>query len=99
MRWMIGGQGWPIAGGARLIPAGTLVGDGGIPLAELPSPMPMDAVSLDDAAYAQMREWYPYHLHMLLVGPDVGKATAQTASFTEKGASLSSPSPKKAAKG
>jgi hypothetical protein len=73
MRFEIGPQGWPIAGGARLIPVATIVGDGGIPLAELPSPLPPDVVALDDAAHAQMREWYPDHIHMLRVGPDVGK--------------------------
>ena len=58
MRWQIGGQGWPIAGGARLIPAGTIVGDGGIPLKELPMPLPIDAEAMDADAALQMLEWY-----------------------------------------
>jgi hypothetical protein len=90
MRWMIGGQGWPIAGGARLLPSGTLVSDDGdplaIPLSELPVPLPLNSVSLDDAALAQMRAWYPsYHHHMLLAGPDVGKPQ-QAASVPKKSA-------------
>jgi hypothetical protein len=81
MRFQIGGQGWPITG--RLIPAATIVGDGGIPLSELPSPMPMDSVALDDEALAMLRQWYPDHHYALKAGPDVGKApTAQTESET-----------------
>jgi hypothetical protein len=86
MRWHIGGQGWPIAGGARLIPAATLIGDGGIPLSELPTPLPIDSISLDDAALAQMRAWYPLDQHRLVFGPDVGKAPAQTTSAPKKSA-------------
>jgi hypothetical protein len=74
MKFEIGGAGWPIAGGARLIPAGTIVGDGGIPLADLPLPLPMDAVALDDEALAMLHQWYPYHHYALKVGPTVGKA-------------------------
>ena len=90
MRFMISGQGWPVQGGARLLPAGTIVSDDGdpsaIPTSELPMPMPMDCVAMDDEAAAQMRAWYPYHQYMLLFGPDVGKET-----MTEKETSAASP--------
>jgi hypothetical protein len=72
MKFQIGGQGWPVQGGARLIPAGTIVGDGGIPTSELPMPMPIDAVALDDEAAAAMKAWYPDQLYRLHFGPDVG---------------------------
>jgi hypothetical protein len=84
---MIGGQGWPIRGGAQLIPPSTVVGDGGIPLSELPSPLPLDVISLDADALAQMKQWYPAeHHHRLLVGPDVGKPQPQTAPEKETSA-------------
>jgi hypothetical protein len=95
MRWMIGGQGWPIAGGLRLLPPGTLVGDGGIPLAELPTPMPIDAISLDADALAQMKQWYGSELHhRLLVGPDVGKAPQTTSAPPTKVKHEGEPMPK-----
>jgi hypothetical protein len=70
---MIGEGGWPV--GARLLPAGTIVGEGGIPTTELPMPLPINAVALDDAAAQMMRAWYHDQLHRLVFGPDVGKAT------------------------
>ena len=78
MKFMIGGQGWPVNGGAWLISAGTLVGDGGIPLAVLPSPLPIDCISLDSAAWSAMQQWYAYspstqvdQRYRLLKGPGV----------------------------
>jgi hypothetical protein len=82
MRFAIGTGGWPVAGGLRLLPAGTIVSDDGdplaIPLATLPMPMPLNTVSLDAAAFAQMRAWYapsasiPIELrHWLLKAPGV----------------------------
>jgi hypothetical protein len=96
MRFMLMGD-WPIQGGARLLPGGTLISDDGdpsaIPLGEVPRPLPLNSISLDAAALAQMRQWYgPALWHHLLVGPDVGKAQ------TTGGASTSSPAPKKSAK-
>ena len=96
-RWHIGGQGWPVNGGLRLIPASTLISDDGdpsaIPLKELPLPLPIDAISLDADALAQMKAWYPVeHHHRLLYGPDVGK-TPQTTS------GASSPKKQSSAKG
>jgi hypothetical protein len=84
MRWMLAGD-WPVAGGARLLPAGTIVGDGGIPASELPSPMPINAMALDDEAAQMMRQWYPDQLFRLHFGPDVGMQTAAPqASSTRK---------------
>jgi len=59
MRWMLM-AGWPIAG--SLLPAGTVVSDDGdplaIPLGELPTPLPINAMALDDASALQMAVWY-----------------------------------------
>jgi hypothetical protein len=55
MRWMIGGQGWPIAGGALLLPPGTIIDS---TTWTGPLPMPIDVISLDAAAFAQMQQWY-----------------------------------------
>jgi len=55
MRWMIGGQGWPIQGGALLLPPGTII-DGTTWTG--PLPMPIDVISLDSASFAQMQQWY-----------------------------------------
>jgi hypothetical protein len=57
MRWMIGGQGWPIAGGALLLPPGTIIDSA---TWTGPLPMPIDVISLDAAAFAQMQQWYGY---------------------------------------
>jgi hypothetical protein len=58
-----------------------MVGDGGIPLSELPTPLPLDTISLDAEAFAKMKEWYPLeHQHRLLVGPDVGAPYAHRES-------------------
>jgi hypothetical protein len=97
MKWMLAGD-WPVQGGARLIPAGTIISDDGdpsaIPLGEVPRPLPINSISLDTAALQMMRQWYgPALWHHLLVGPDVGKAPPQTTSETSP-----SPAPKKSAK-
>jgi hypothetical protein len=61
---MVGGQGWPIAGGLRLLPPATIISDDGdplaIPLTSVTTPLPIDCVSLDAAAFAQMQQWYAY---------------------------------------
>jgi hypothetical protein len=106
-RWHIGGQGWPVNGGLRLIPASTLISDDGdpsaIPLKELPLPLPIDAISLDADALAKMKQWYGGELHhRLLIGNDVGKPqTASQPKDTSEAPSSSHPAPKKrsAAKG
>jgi hypothetical protein len=52
--------GWPIAG--SLLPAGTVVSDDGepsaTPLGEVPAPLPINAMALDDASALQMAVWY-----------------------------------------
>ena len=62
MRWIIGTGGWPLAGGARLLPPNTIISDDGdpltIPLSTVPTPLPLNAISLDSAAFAQMQQWY-----------------------------------------
>ena len=59
MRWMLNGP-WPITG--ALLPAGTLISDGGdpsaIPVVELPQPLPINAVALDEDAALTMAMWY-----------------------------------------
>ena len=62
MRWIIGTGGWPLAGGLRLLPPNTIISDDGdplaIPLGELPTPLPINAMALDDASALQMAVWY-----------------------------------------
>ena len=63
MRWQLAGD-WPVAGGARCIPAATIISAGeapscwAIPLADLPSPLPLNAEALDNDAALQMLYWY-----------------------------------------
>ena len=65
MRWQLNGP-WPVRGGAWCIPAGTIVGDGGIPASELPMPMPLNAEAMDEASALQMLHWYPpEHWHLI----------------------------------
>jgi hypothetical protein len=74
MKWQIGGGGWPVNGGATLIPAGTMV-EGEPPTwngMTLPLPMPIDATPLDAEAAEAMLRWYePEHWHRLLFGPGI----------------------------
>jgi hypothetical protein len=50
MRWQLLGD-WPVQGGARLLPAGSILGDGGIPPPT--TPLPINAMALDtDGALA-----------------------------------------------
>jgi hypothetical protein len=74
MRFQIGGQGWPVNGGATLIPAGTIV-EGEPPTWNhmiLPLPLPIDATPLDDDAALEMLKWYePEHWHRLQFGPGI----------------------------
>ena len=84
MRWQIGTGGWPLRGGLWLIPAASIISDDGdptaIPLSDVPRPLPLNSISLDTAALAQMKQWYgPALHHHLLVGPDVGKPPAATS--------------------
>ena len=55
MRWMVGGQGWPVNGGLLLLTPGTIIDS---TTWTGPLPMPIDAISLDAAAFAQMQQWY-----------------------------------------
>jgi hypothetical protein len=67
---------WPIHGGATLIPTGTILT--GLPPTwgghTLPLPLPLDAWAMDDAAWAQMKQWYPYDQHRLMTGPLVKRS-------------------------
>jgi hypothetical protein len=60
MRWQLRGGDWPV--GPMLIPAGSVISDDGdpaaIPLAGVPTPLPITAVALDDDAGHQMCLWY-----------------------------------------
>ena len=80
MRFQIGGQGWPVNGGATLIPAGTIV-EGEPPTWNhmiLPLPLPIDATPLDDDAALEMLKWYePGHWHRLRGGQDEGGIDGQ----------------------
>jgi hypothetical protein len=82
MRWQIGTGGWPLRGGLWLIPAASIISDDGdpltIPLSAVPTPLPLNAVSLDAAAWSQMQAWYGYSTstmvdqrYRLLKGPGV----------------------------
>ena len=53
MRWMLKGD-WPA--GAAVIPAGTIIGDDGLPPPSVP--LPIVAMALDDDAALQMCMWY-----------------------------------------
>jgi hypothetical protein len=60
-RYSISGWGYPISGGAVLIPPGTILDSAswsfnGVPL---PAPPPSNAVCLDADAYNTMLKYYP----------------------------------------
>jgi hypothetical protein len=72
MRFQITGAGWPLDGGARLCPSGTIIdysqsdtwtqharGKG----------IPITATPLDDEAWQAQLAAYPYHRHLLGPGP------------------------------
>jgi hypothetical protein len=71
MRWQIGGGGWPV--GQYLIPAGTIII--GKPAkyngVDLPFPMPIDAMPLDEEAALLSLSWYPELWHQLTFGAGV----------------------------
>jgi hypothetical protein len=84
MKWMVGGAGWPVNGGAWLIPAGTMLEgvarDGELVEAPkwneapLPMPMPLDVVALDEDAALMMLKWYgPEHWHRIIFGPNIDR--------------------------
>jgi len=85
MRWQLLGD-WPIAGGARLIPAATVITSGEapgyqtLPIEDLPTPLPIDVtIALDTDAALAMCNWYPRSMwHRLLLGPGVDRATLRT---------------------
>jgi hypothetical protein len=58
MRWQLKGD-WPV--GPMLIPAGSVISDDGdpatIPLAGVPTPLPINAMALDDDAALQQCFW------------------------------------------
>jgi hypothetical protein len=60
MRWQLRGGDWPV--GPMLIPAGSVISDDGdpaaIPLAGVPTPLPITAVALDDDAALAMAMAY-----------------------------------------
>jgi hypothetical protein len=53
---MIAGKGWPIAGGAWLIPPNTLIDS--TTWTNLPTPMPLDCIAQDTASAQQMLVWW-----------------------------------------
>jgi hypothetical protein len=55
MRFMISGQGWPVQGGAWLVPAGTIIDS---TTWTGPTQMPMDCIALDAASAQQMLVWF-----------------------------------------
>jgi hypothetical protein len=61
MRWQITQHGWPV--GQFLIDVGTFIDGPGFrnPITgePLPTPLPITARALDQAAYDQLCEWYP----------------------------------------
>jgi hypothetical protein len=76
-----------LRGGLWLIPADSVISDDGdpltIPLRDVPTPLPLNSVSLDADALAMMKQWYGSERHhRFLVGPDVGKP--QTAMAPQK---------------
>jgi hypothetical protein len=74
MRWQLLGD-WPLNGGLRLLPGGTIISNDGdpsaLPLSAVPVPLPINALSLDPAAAEAMCHWYSeesticgwHHLH------------------------------------
>ena len=66
MKFLLLGD-WPCAGGALLVPAGTVI-DGNDPKwngTSLPTPMPLNAKALDQDAYDALCVWYQDHLYLL----------------------------------
>jgi hypothetical protein len=49
---------WPVNGGLRLIPAGTIISDDGNHIAPPTTPLPINAVALDEYAALQMAMWH-----------------------------------------
>jgi hypothetical protein len=76
MRWRLLGD-WPVAG--WMIPGGTEllagVSDDGVVSSPmwngitLPTPLPINAMPLDEDAARQMLAWYPDQRHRLVFGP------------------------------
>ena len=66
MKFRITGQGWPLAGGARLVPSGTEF-DFSIPAhkALAQGMIPINATCLDEEAWLEQLRLYPEHRHLL----------------------------------
>jgi hypothetical protein len=72
MKYRVEGRGWPLDGGARLCPTGTVIdADVDETWSRLAAglPPPMNATPLDDEAYYAQRKAYPDHHRYL--GPAV----------------------------
>jgi len=70
MRWMLTGP-WPIAGGARLLPAGTILSDAD---PSWPRPPPLDAVPLDlESALFMLKSYDPDLWHRIVFARDLDR--------------------------
>ena len=70
MRWMLMGP-WPIAGGARLLPAGTILSDAD---PSWPRPPPLDAVPLDlESALFMLKSYDPDLWHRIVFARDLDR--------------------------
>jgi len=73
MKYMVSGQGWPLNGGATLIPASTIIDTALAQWSGVPYPPP-DAIALDQATYNSMVNAYGYW--RVLYGPGITPATS-----------------------
>jgi hypothetical protein len=73
MKYQLVHHGWPIEGGAKLIPVGTVLDgdDWTWQGSTLPQPPPINCIALDQSAYDELLKHYPYYPHLILSGPDV----------------------------
>jgi hypothetical protein len=75
VKWQLLGD-WPVNGGLRLLPAGTILGDGGIPPPT--TPLPINAIALDTDGALAMAMAYEEHAtingwHQLHFDPSVDR--------------------------
>jgi hypothetical protein len=84
MRWQLMGTGWPVNGGALVVPPGAII-EGRVDLignqigvAEatwdghvVPMPPPLNAMALDNDGARLMIKSYPDHRYLLHFGPGV----------------------------
>ena len=66
MKFRITGQGWPLAGGARLVSSGTEFDFANPEHKELAQGLiPINATPLDEEAWQLQQKLYPDHKHLL----------------------------------